>query len=70
MTAENQRNNVNIAAQAISPLGEDHERVRSHGNGLQVEGNYSTANGPECQKSVAIIRSVDKVYLHLSPLDP
>ena len=39
------------------------------GSRIRVEDNYSTADGPECQKSVAIIRSVDKVDQHLSPLD-
>jgi carbamate kinase len=36
MTAENQRKNTRIAAEAIAPLGEDHELVLSHGNGPQV----------------------------------
>ncbi len=36
MTAENQRKNIRIAAQAIAPLGEEHELVISHGNGPQV----------------------------------
>jgi carbamate kinase len=36
MTAENQRRNVRIAAQALAPLGEKHELVISHGNGPQV----------------------------------
>lgn len=36
MTAENQRKNVRIAAEALAPLGRDHELVISHGNGPQV----------------------------------
>jgi carbamate kinase len=36
MTAENQRANVRIAAQALAPLAEEHELVISHGNGPQV----------------------------------
>ena len=40
------------------------------GSRIRVKDNYLTTDGPECQKPVAIIRSVDKVDLHLSPLDP
>jgi carbamate kinase len=36
MTAENQRKNVRIAAEALAPLGRSHELVISHGNGPQV----------------------------------
>ena len=36
MTAENQRKNVRIAAQALAPLGLEHQLVISHGNGPQV----------------------------------
>jgi carbamate kinase len=36
MTAENQRKNVRIAAEALAPIGRDHELVISHGNGPQV----------------------------------
>jgi carbamate kinase len=36
MTAENQRRNVRIAAEALAPLGREHELVISHGNGPQV----------------------------------
>jgi carbamate kinase len=36
MTAENQRKNVRIAAEALAPLGRDHQLVISHGNGPQV----------------------------------
>src|SRR5262245_1871291 len=36
MTAENQRRNVRVAAEALAPLGRDHELVISHGNGPQV----------------------------------
>ena len=36
MTAENQRKNVKIAAQALAPLAEGNEMVISHGNGPQV----------------------------------
>ena len=34
--AENQRENVRIAAEALSPLARDHELVITHGNGPQV----------------------------------
>jgi carbamate kinase len=33
LTAENQRKNVRIAAEALAPLGREHELVISHGNG-------------------------------------
>lgn len=36
MTAENQRNNVRIAARALAPIAEKHQLVISHGNGPQV----------------------------------
>jgi carbamate kinase len=36
MTAENQRRNVRIAAEALAPLGREHELVITHGNGPQV----------------------------------
>ncbi len=36
MTAENQRKNVRIAAEALAPLGREHQLVISHGNGPQV----------------------------------
>ncbi|WP_455220544.1 carbamate kinase [Kaarinaea lacus] len=36
LTAENQRHNVRIAAQALAPLASDHELIISHGNGPQV----------------------------------
>ena len=36
MTAENQRKNVKIAAEAIAPLAREHQLVISHGNGPQV----------------------------------
>ena len=36
LTAENQRHNVSIAAQALAPLAATHDVVISHGNGPQV----------------------------------
>src|SRR5262245_9987065 len=36
MTAENQRQNVRIAAQQMAPMAEQHQLVISHGNGPQV----------------------------------
>jgi len=36
LTAENQRRNVRIAAQALAPLAREHDLVISHGNGPQV----------------------------------
>src|SRR5436305_512399 len=36
MTAENQRKNVRIAAEALAPLAREHQLVISHGNGPQV----------------------------------
>jgi carbamate kinase len=36
MTAENQRENVRIAARQLAPIAEQHELVVSHGNGPQV----------------------------------
>lgn len=36
MTAENQRKNVRIAAEALAPLCREHQVVISHGNGPQV----------------------------------
>ncbi|HZM40136.1 MAG TPA: carbamate kinase, partial [Acidimicrobiales bacterium] len=36
MTAQNQRANVRVAAQALAPVAEAHQLVISHGNGPQV----------------------------------
>jgi carbamate kinase len=36
MTAENQRNNVRIAAQSLAPVAKEHDLVVGHGNGPQV----------------------------------
>jgi carbamate kinase len=36
MTAENQRKNVRVAAEALAPLGSEHQLIISHGNGPQV----------------------------------
>jgi carbamate kinase len=36
MTAENQRDNVRVAAEQLAPIAEQHELVVSHGNGPQV----------------------------------
>jgi carbamate kinase len=36
MTAENQRDNVRVAARALAPVAEDHQLVITHGNGPQV----------------------------------
>ena len=36
MTAENQRRNVRVAAEALAPLGRQHQLIISHGNGPQV----------------------------------
>ncbi|HVR96793.1 MAG TPA: carbamate kinase [Thermoanaerobaculia bacterium] len=36
LTVENQRKNVRIAAEAMAPLGREHQLVISHGNGPQV----------------------------------
>ena len=36
MTADNQRENIRIAARALVPIIEEHEVVISHGNGPQV----------------------------------
>ena len=36
LTAENQRRNVRVAAEALAPLGREHQLVISHGNGPQV----------------------------------
>ena len=36
MTAENQRENVRVAAEALAPLGKENQLVISHGNGPQV----------------------------------
>ena len=36
MTAENQRHNVRIAAEALAPIAADHDLVVTHGNGPQV----------------------------------
>jgi carbamate kinase len=36
LTAENQRRNVRVAAEALAPLGREHQLIISHGNGPQV----------------------------------
>ena len=36
LTAENQRENVRVAAEALAPIAKEHELVVSHGNGPQV----------------------------------
>jgi carbamate kinase len=36
MTAENQRRNVRVAAEALAPVAADHDLVVTHGNGPQV----------------------------------
>jgi carbamate kinase len=36
LTAENQRRNVRVAAEALAPLGRAHQLIISHGNGPQV----------------------------------
>lgn len=36
LTAENQRRNVKIAAEALAPIAQEHDLVISHGNGPQV----------------------------------
>ena len=36
MTAEAQRANVKVAAQALAPIAREHQLVISHGNGPQV----------------------------------
>src|ERR1700724_1160913 len=36
MTAESQRRNVRVAAEALAPLGREHQLIISHGNGPQV----------------------------------
>lgn len=36
MTAQNQRDNVRVAARALAPLAREHQLVVSHGNGPQV----------------------------------
>ena len=36
MTAQNQRDNVRIAAQALAPVAAEHDMVIGHGNGPQV----------------------------------
>ncbi len=36
LTAENQRSNIRIAAQALKPIAEKHDLVVTHGNGPQV----------------------------------
>ena len=36
MTAENQRKNVRVAAEALAPVAADHDLVITHGNGPQV----------------------------------
>lgn len=36
LTAENQRNNIKIAAKALAPIAREHNLIISHGNGPQV----------------------------------
>ena len=36
LTAENQRQNIKIAAEALAPIAREHELIISHGNGPQV----------------------------------
>ncbi len=36
MTAENQRRNIRIAAEALAPVAAEHRMVVAHGNGPQV----------------------------------
>ena len=36
LTAQNQRQNVRVAAQALAPIAREHQLVISHGNGPQV----------------------------------
>lgn len=36
LTAENQRHNIRIAAEALAPIAREHELIVSHGNGPQV----------------------------------
>jgi carbamate kinase len=36
LTAENQRNNIRIAAETLAPIGREHQLIVSHGNGPQV----------------------------------
>src|SRR5512147_212920 len=36
MTAEMQRRNISVAAQALAPVAKEHQLVISHGNGPQV----------------------------------
>jgi carbamate kinase len=36
LTAENQRHNVKIAAEALAPIAREHQLVITHGNGPQV----------------------------------
>src|SRR5687767_13289677 len=36
MTADNQRRNVRIAAEALAPIAREHQLVITHGNGPQV----------------------------------
>lgn len=36
LTVENQRRNVRVAAEALAPIGREHQLVISHGNGPQV----------------------------------
>ena len=36
MTAENQRRNIRIAAEALAPVAREHQLVIGHGNGPQV----------------------------------
>src|SRR3954453_16345478 len=36
MTADNQRANIRVAAEALAPVAEAHQLILSHGNGPQV----------------------------------
>jgi carbamate kinase len=47
LTAENQRHNVQIAAEAMAPLAGEHQLVISHGNGPQV--GLLALQGATCQ---------------------
>ena len=45
MTAENQRENVRIAARQLAPIAEQHELVVSHGNGAMRQVSRLAAVG-------------------------
>ena len=47
MTAENQRRNVRVAAEALAPLAREHQLVITHGNGPQV----GPAGAPERRRT-------------------